>query len=230
MEDYHHDRNSLYYHKYYMINIIYIIYINTCVHHNMCIYNVYIYIYKYHDQFSECTFTYHIYIHRRKGHLLDFLDESSSGKSDTRLGSWRMERRMGQELVNMWVWVKINMSKLNTLETTDFNLFLVIIDLPIVGLPNFDLYPCMRMAYPIIPSFICSIIPSPFHSFMDSLIHSFMHSFVCSFVRSFIHSFIHSSHVSSFASFISFFPAQQRIPVVMSNFRNFPLSVCGTIW
>ena len=44
MEDYHHDRNSLYYHKYYMINIIYIIYINTCVHHNMCIYNVYIYI------------------------------------------------------------------------------------------------------------------------------------------------------------------------------------------
>ena len=158
----------------------------------MCIYNVYIYIYKYHDQFSECTFTYHIYIRRRKGHLLDFLDESSSGKSDTRLGSWRMERRMGQELVKMWVWVKINMSKPNTLETTDFNLFLVIIDLPIVGLPNFDLYPCMRMAYPIIPSFICSIIPSPFHSFIDSLIHSFMHSFVRSFVRSFIHSIVHS--------------------------------------
>ena len=89
----------------------------------------------------------------RKGCLLGFLDESSSGPSDTRLGRWRMERRMGQGLVNMWVWVK-NHRLLSILS----------IGHPIFWVPNFDIpiyetgvYPGKMVTdYPNLGYHICS--------------------------------------------------------------------------
>ena len=75
-------------------------------------------------------------IRHRKRSLLGFFDESSSGPSDTRLGRWRMERIMGQGLVNMWVWVK-NHRLLSILS----------IGHPIFWVLNFDLYTYMRLVY-----------------------------------------------------------------------------------
>ena len=75
-------------------------------------------------------------IRHRKRSLLGFFDESSSGPSDTRLGRWRMERIMGQGLVNMWAWVKNH--RLLSILSIDHSIFWVL---------NFDLYTYMRLVY-----------------------------------------------------------------------------------